>query len=109
MERNMVASDQRIGRDMVKRAGTRRLALHEPVRRRRNVLKIDAAVLVGDGDGPKISTFSGRGDLGRWIRVAATREAIGLLRVRVVEVFVGPRLERRLGIAAQDDHTNAAS
>jgi RNA polymerase sigma-70 factor (ECF subfamily) len=37
-------------------------------------------LFVGDGDGPKISTFSGRGDLGRWIRVAATREAIGLLR-----------------------------
>jgi len=37
-------------------------------------------LFVGDGEAPKISTYSGRGDLGRWIRVAATREAIGILR-----------------------------
>src|SRR5687767_927651 len=43
-------------------------------------------LFVGDGDGPKISTYSGRGDLGRWIRVAATREAISLLRKGKKEV-----------------------
>jgi RNA polymerase sigma-70 factor (ECF subfamily) len=43
-------------------------------------------LFVGDGEGPKISTYSGRGDLGRWIRVAATREAIGLVRKAKKEI-----------------------
>ena len=37
-------------------------------------------LFVGDGSAPRISSYTGRGDLGRWIRVAATREAIGILR-----------------------------
>jgi RNA polymerase sigma-70 factor (ECF subfamily) len=37
-------------------------------------------LFVGDGAGPKIASYTGRGDLGRWIRVAATREAISILR-----------------------------
>ena len=45
-------------------------------------------LFVGDGEGPKILTYSGRGDLGRWIRVAATREAIGLLRKGKKEIPV---------------------
>ncbi len=45
-------------------------------------------LFVGDGVPPKIASYTGQGDLGRWIRVAATREAISLLRRESKEVPV---------------------
>lgn len=37
-------------------------------------------LLVGDGDGPRIAAFSGRADLRTWVRTAAVRAGIDLLR-----------------------------
>jgi RNA polymerase sigma-70 factor (ECF subfamily) len=43
-----------------------------------------ARLLVGDGKGPKIAEYSGRGPLSGWLRVAATNEALMLKRKREV-------------------------
>jgi RNA polymerase sigma-70 factor (ECF subfamily) len=40
--------------------------------------------LVGEDDAPRLASYSGRGDLGAWLRAAAVRTAIDLMRTRRV-------------------------
>ena len=42
----------------------------------------DKLFLVGDGEVPRLASYSGRGDLRAWLRAAAVRMAIDLMRMR---------------------------
>ena len=51
---------------------------------------------------PKISQYAGRGDLRSWLRVAAVRCAIDMLRLNQREVELGPRILEDLTAPGED-------
>jgi len=56
-----------------------------------------------DGDPPKIGDYSGRGDLGGWVRVVAMRVALNLARGKTREVELEESDRLADGAAGSDD------
>jgi RNA polymerase sigma-70 factor (ECF subfamily) len=58
------------------------------------IQQLRRTMFVGDGKPPGITGYAGSGDLRAWLRVAATRIALGLMRARRASEDNEPALER---------------